>query len=141
MEVKQKQIREKVKREQFPHSHATGLMCWGFARLHALLIIILQFVVLASAQHVNPQMCVGKMDGMVYTDPTSCEGFFRCQSGGMMRQRCAPNLLFDLFLHYCVPEHVANCGSRPRGIIQIEAPPSQKTHHAVSLLDNLKIEI
>lgn len=135
MEVKSSEKRnsdeEVGRRSQFAHSHATGLMCNEMTRSQVLITVV--FLVhyltsLAEAQQVNTQMCAGRMNGIVFPDPTNCAGFLRCQSGMTMRQTCRDGTLFDLSLYFCVENNV-ECGSRPRTII---VPPSRQAHHAVS---------
>lgn len=90
----------------------------------------------APIQRITENMCVGRMDEIVFPDPENCDMFVRCQRGTVMRQRCQPGTSFDLNLYYCVPHHVVNCGQRKQLVllpppIAGEAPPSAESHHSV----------
>lgn len=94
-------------------------------------------VAMTTAQHLNNNMCVGRMDGLVFPDARSCFEYFQCHSGLMTRQQCRPGTLFDLNLYYCSPENSVDCGERTKPVAMRppnsqEVPPSSESHHSVS---------
>lgn len=116
-------------------------------RFSVIAAFVLKFLVLVAAQvqvrTVNPlstvpaireNMCVGRMDGIIFPDPDHCDAYVQCQRGAVRRQRCESGTLFDLKLYYCVPSHSTNCGTRrqPISAVEPENSPSSEEHHRVS---------
>lgn len=89
-------------------------------------------------QSLHDSMCVGRMDGIVFADPESCEAFVQCQQGSVRRMRCQSGTSFDLNLFYCVATSSVDCGTRRQSIapptnrVPNERPPTSESHHSVS---------
>ena len=107
--------------------------------ISVITIIVIQCSMFAFAStQWTPNMCVGKMNGILFPDPTECDSFFVCQRGAATLQKCQQGTSFDLNLYYCVPSHATNCGSRRQQSMPIipptsgDSPPSSESHHSVS---------
>lgn len=93
---------------------------------------------LITPQRLHDSMCVGRMDGIVFPDPESCEAFVQCQQGFVRRMRCQSGTSFDLNLFYCVVTSSVDCGTRRQSIapptnqMPNERPPTPESHHSVS---------
>ena len=92
---------------------------------------------------IRDDMCIGRMDGIVFPDPNNCDAYVRCNGSAVIRLRCQPGTLFDLRLYYCVPSNTINCGSRRKPISIVPNSPNAPTseqHHSVSPISVIYLE-
>lgn len=59
-------------------------------------------------------MCLGRMDGFLYLDPSDCSGYIECRKGVVTMQQCPTGESFELSLYYCMISSHVECGSRTK---------------------------